>query len=361
MNPGKSPPAGAPLRAATTIAAPFTQAWIQALTLAAGNPLARTIKPQLEWINVLSRSRAEADRAQAAEELWQVAQREGLSDLLQVLPVYRAQWDFPSDEKFIYRRRDADTLHAVAPGDSSEPSSSEVARRSAVGNPAASANGDFAAWCSAMGLRPLEVSLIAEVFSGDWASLVRSEAVRLQQSLSLSAVAQATTLQLPCTARWDSQGWSITFDQVDWVVITYDELPVMQRPTYAGLEELLSWLLAMANDTMLVKRAANCNFTPTPTAWENCVASLQPLHAGLRQRPSSYAPWLLRTWHCVWPTVYREQQVLRERADIDVLRRELKACLDAQPRLCMWMFLFAKLICQTQLTTGLGFCADFGD
>jgi len=43
------------------------------------------------------------------------------------------------------------------------------------------------------------------------------------------------------------------------------------------------------------------------------------------------------------------------------LRRELKACLDAQPRLCMWMFLFAKLICQTQLSTGLGFCADFGD
>ncbi|MEZ6152428.1 MAG: hypothetical protein R3C09_20200 [Pirellulaceae bacterium] len=361
MNPGKSPPAGAPFRAATPIAAPFTQAWIQALTLAADNPLARTIKPQIELVNTLGRSRAEADRAQVAQELWQVSQREVLSDLLHVLPVYRAQWDFPSDDKFIYRRRDAGTVLAAMPGDSSEPSSSNVARRSAVGTAAASANGDFAAWCSAMGLSSLEVPLTAEVFSGDWASLVRSEAVRLQQSLSLSAVAQATTLQLPCTARWDTQGWSITFDQVDWVVIAYDELPVMQRPTYAELEEPLSWLLATANDTLVVKRAANCNFTPTPTAWEDCVASLQPLHAGLREQPGSYAPWLLRTWHCVWPTVYREQQVLHERADIDVLRRELKACLDAQPRLCMWMFLFAKLICQTQLSTGLGFCADFGD
>ncbi len=337
--------------------APFTQAWIQALTLAAENPLARTIKPQLELVNTLSRSRAEADRAQAAQELWQVAQREGLSDLLNVLPVYRAKWDFPSDDKFIYRRRDA----ASTTSDSASPNRSPTTATETARTPPAATSDACETWYRAMGLKSLEVPLMAEVFSGDWASLVRSEAVRLQQSLSLSAVAHATTLQLPCTARWDTQAWSITFDQVDWVVINYEDLPVMPRPTYTELEEQLAWLLATANDTLLAKRAANCNFAPAEAAWEGCVASLQPLHASLRRQSNGYPPWLLRTWYCVWPIVYREQHVLRERADIDVLRRELKACLDAQPRLCIWMFLFAKLICQTQLSTGLGFCADFSD
>lgn len=341
MNYSKLPPAGPTPTTAPPIVAPFTQAWIQALTLVAENPLARTIKPQLELVNTLSRSRAEADRAQAAQELWQVVQHEGLSDLLKILPVHGAQWDFPSDDKFIYRRRDA----ASTVSDSTEVVASDA----------------FDAWCRAMGLKPLEVPLTAEVFSGDWASLVRREAVRLQQSLSLSAVAHATTLHLPCTARWDTQSWSITFDQVDWIVIDYEDLPEVRRPSYAEIEDGLAWLLAAANDTLVVKRAANCQFTPASAAWEDCVASLLPLHESLRGQASSYAPWLLRTWYCVWPIVYREQQVLRERADINMLRRELKACLDAQPRLCLWMFLYAKLICQTQLSTGLGFCADFGE
>ncbi len=357
MNSQKTPSTGS-TTAAPTIVAPFTQSWIQALTLVAENPLARSIKPQLELINTLSRSRAEGDRAQAALEMWQVAQREGLSELLSVLPVNGPVWNFSSDDRFIYRRRDADTASAAASDDRSKPSSCEVARHSTGGLPTASTVADFDTWCSAIGLKPLEVPLTAEVFGGDWASLVRSEAVRLQKSLSLSAVAPASTQQIPCVARWDMRAWSIRFDPIDWVVIAYDELPAMQRPAYAELAERLSRLMATANDTLVVKQAANCNFAPARAAW---VASLQPLHASLRSQPSRYAPWLTRTWYCVWPIVYREQQVLRERADIAALRRELKACLDAQPRLCMWMFLFAKLVCQTQLSTGLGFCADFRD
>lgn len=348
MESSKLSPAGAARSAVTPIAAPFTQAWIQALTLAADNPLARTIKPQLELINTLSRTRAEADRAQAAKELWQVAQREGLCDLLDILPIYRAQWVFQADDNFLYQRRDAVDQPLAADA-------------TAAVEPRAT-SGSFEAWRKAIGLEPLEVSLTAEVFSGDWASLVRSEAVRLQKALNTSAVAQATNLQLPCTARWDTKGWSISFDQVDWVVIRYEEdLPVMVRPSYAEIEGRVTKLLSQANETLVAKLATSCNFTPVPAAWEECVASLAPLHVSVRKNARLYSPWLLRTWQCVWPVVYREQHVLRERADIDVLRRELKACLDAQPRLCIWMFLFAKLICQSQLSTGLGFCADFGD
>lgn len=327
----------------SAINAPFTQSWIQSLTLVASHPLARTIKPQLELVNTLSRSRAEADRAQAAKELWGLAQPAGLSELLDVLPVHRAQWAFPSEDKFLLRRRDATTTDEG------------VHEASGV------SSGSFEGWRQAIGLDSLEVPLTAEVFSGDWASLVRSEAVRLQKPLSLSAVPQATTLQLPCTARWDTVSWSVSFDQVDWVVLKYDELPVMARPTYAELQQQLMRILTTANSTLIGKQSANCAFSATGVAWRECVASLQPLHVDVHRQASQFSPWLLRTWNCVWPVVYREQHVLHERADIDVVRRELKACLEAQTKLCLWMFLFAKLICQSQLTTGLGFCADFGD
>lgn len=332
-----------PSWSASAINSPFTQSWIQSLTLVASHPLARTIKPRLELVNTLSRTRDEADRAQAAKELWEMAQPAGLSELLDVLPVHSPQWVFSSDDNFLYRRRDsatADDGTLTAPAAISE---------------------SFAAWRQAIGLETLQVPLTAEVFSGDWASLVRSEAVRLQQSLSLSAMPQATTLQLPCTARWDTNAWSVSFDQVEWVVRRYDGLPVMPRPTYAELQERLLRMVTVANDTLVNKQAANCAFSATGAAWHDCVASLKPLHVDLHRQAGSLSPWVLRTWNCVWPVVYREQHVLDERADVEVVRRELKACLETQSKLCLWMFLFAKLVCQSQLTTGLGFCADFGD
>ncbi len=332
-----------PSWSASAINSPFTQSWIQSLTLVASHPLARTIKPQLELVNTLSRTRAEADRAQAAKELWDLAQPAGLGELLDVLPVYKAQWVFSSDDNFLYRRRDSVTN-----------SDGEHAASAAVSE-------SFEVWRQALGLESLQVPLMAEVFSGDWASLVRSEAVRLQQSLSLSAMPQATTLQLPCTARWDTKSWSVSFDQVQWMVRRYDALPIMARPTYEELQERLLRLVTVANNTLITKQAANCAFSATGAAWQDCVASLQPLHIDLHRQAGKLSPWLLRTWNCVWPVVYREQHVLQERADIEVVRRELKACLEGQPKLCLWMFLFAKLICQSQLTTGLGFCADFGD
>lgn len=341
MNSPKTSASAQPFSSA--ISSPFTQSWIQSLTLVASHPLARTIKPRLELVNTLSRSRAEADRAQAAKDLWELAQSAGLGELLDVLPVHRAQWKFPSDDNFLYRRRDA-----ITTDDGVHEASNVV-------------SGSFESWRQAIGLDSLEVPLTAEVFSGDWARLVRSEAVRLQQSLSLSAMPQATTLQLPCTARWDTASWSVSFDQVEWMVVRFDELPVMDRPTNAELQERLLRMLTAANSTLVNKQAANCAFSATGSLWQECVTSLQPLHTSLHRQAGEFSPWLLRTWNCVWPIVYREQHVLHERADIDVVRRELKACLETQTKLCLWMFLFAKLICQSQLTTGLGFCADFGD
>ncbi len=326
------------------IAAPFSQSWIQALTLIADNPLARTIKPKLEWVNALSRSGGEADRDQAAKELWAFAESEGLKDLLWMLPIHGPLWRFADEERFIFRLRGAEGT----PNDAGS-----------VATTLATESLDE--WRMALGLDPLTVPLMAEVFSGDWASLVRSEAVRLQQALNLSAVPAATTLQLPCTAQWDLKTWSVRFDPVEWVVVPYEELPSMSRPTYPALEERLMFSMLQAAEKIVNKKATSCQFHAPIAPWEGCVPRLQPLHQTLRNTKHDVSPWFKRTWQCVWPIVYREQHVLRELADLQWLRRELKACMDAQPRLCMWMFVYAKLTCQTQLGTGLGFCADFAD
>lgn len=313
---------------------PFTVSWIQALAAAATNPVARTIKPKIDLVNALSRSQLDADRPAAAQQLWEYADSEGLKDLLCFLPVFETKWVFDTDDVFLYERRDAEQTTAES-------------------------GMSFERWQQTLGLTPMEVGLHAEVFSGDWASLVRSEAVRLQKSFSMSAIAQATTLKLPCTARWNKTAWSVQFDQVDWVVVDYSDLPHVPRPNYQQMEERLTWMLANASDVLVAKKATRYEFRPVRAPWFDCVESLKPLHEMLCQNSNNFSPWLTRTWSCVWPVIYREQNVLRGRADIDRVRSELKACLDAQPRLCVWMFMFAKLVCQTQISTGLGFCADY--
>ncbi len=108
-----------------------------------------------------------------------------------------------------------------------------------------------------------QVPLTAEVNGSDWASLVRKEAVRLQQSFNMHAVEQATTLRLPCTAYWDTQAWSVSFDQVNWVVVRYDEVPSMTRPSYTELEEFLTWQIASAGEQVVNKKESQMRL---PTA-----------------------------------------------------------------------------------------------
>ncbi len=315
---------------------PFTQSWIQALTLAAENPLVRTIKPKMDLIHSLSKSQTDADRQVSAQTLWDFAAAQGLVELLQILPTLEANWVFDTDDKFLYRRAEVDGHEPLGPL-------------------------TFERWKQAMGLEASQFPLVAEVYCGDWTSLVRSEAVRLQKRLNTSAVLQTSTMQLPCTARWDTKQWSVQFDQVDWIMVAYDDLPVMRRPDFAQLEERLMWSLANANDALVVKKAAACSYRPRDQAWYDCVHSLRPLHSMMQDNHSAFSTWLLRTWNCVWPIVYREQNQLREKADIDWVRTEFRDCLAAQPKLCVWMFVFAKLVCQSQIGTGLGICADFGD
>ena len=87
---------------------------------------------------------------------------------------------------------------------------------------------------------------------------------------------------------------------------------------------------------------------------------LEHLHKQiLTTQANDFAPWFRRTWACVWTVVYREQNVLRGQANVDVVRAELAACVSTVPRLTTWMFVFAKLICENQLGRGLGICGDY--
>lgn len=323
-----------------SIQSPFSQSWIQALTVVADNPLAKTIKPKLELINALVLSRGEVDLAGAAKQLWTLAEGAGLSELLGVVPCARSKWVYSTDDAFLFER-------------ASDSPSVSLAQQSSDWN--------FDKWMQAIGLLKTQVPLTAEVNGSDWASLVRKEAVRLQQSFNMHAVEQATTLRLPCTAYWDTQAWSVSFDQVNWVVVRYDEVPSMTRPSYTELEEFLTWQIASAGEQVVNKKSPKCDFQPQLPPWAGCVPSLTGLHQLMSRSSGDFSPWLVRVWQCIWPIVYREQQVLHERADLALVRCELKICFAAQPQLCLWMFVFAKLVCQTQVGTGLGFCADFRD
>jgi hypothetical protein len=74
-----------------------------------------------------------------------------------------------------------------------------------------------------------------------------------------------------------------------------------------------------------------------------------------------FSPWFTRVWDCVWPVIYREQNMLNGKADLNRIRSEIKECLTTQPRLTVWMFLFAKLSSLIMVGRGLGQCADFID
>jgi hypothetical protein len=316
----------------TSIANPFTQTWIQALTLAADNPLARTIKTKLEWIDRLSMSRQDADRLEAAKGLWEFSQSEGLQDLIWHLPVNAPTWVFDHDDVFTYSRNTADNA-----GDAR----------------------NFERWLQVLGLAPGSFQLMAEVAGSDWTGLVRKEAVRLQHALDTTAVPQGANLNLPCTANWDSKAWTVRFDQVNWIAVTYDDPPMVPRPTYAETEERLIWSIATANDLLVSPKAVQCPLTSSQQPWHAAVAKLSELHAEFCGQARSFSPWMSRVWNCVWPVVYREQNLLNGLADITFIRTEIKACLTAQPRLTMWMFVYARLVCQLRLGRGLGLLADF--
>ncbi len=69
--------------------------------------------------------------------------------------------------------------------------------------------------------------------------------------------------------------------------------------------------------------------------------------------------WFRRAWAAVWPVIYRERNRLKGACDIGLLRVELEACIRNVPELTIWMFTFARLVCQQQVSSGLGISGDY--
>lgn len=277
-------------------------------------------------------NREDPDRMDAARGLWEFAQSEGLQDLIWQLPANATTWVFDHDDNFAYTRDTADN-----DGDAR----------------------NFDRWLQVLGLAPGSFQLSAEVAGSDWTGLVRKEAVRLQHSLDTTAVQQGANLTLPCKASWDGTSWTVRFDQVDWIALEYEDPPMVPRPTYAESEERLLWSIATANDLLVSTKAVQCPLTSSNQPWHAASPKLSDLHSTFCSQARSFSPWMSRVWNCVWPVVYREQNLLNGLADVTFIRTEIKACLTAQPRLTMWMFVYARLACQLRLGRGLGLLADF--
>jgi len=308
----------------------FTQNWLQSLTQVANEPTAKRVKPLLDTINDLSRMNTESNRLESAQRLWDFAIAEDLKSMLEIVPIQQPNWIFDRDDPFVYQHKSPVTVS------------------------------DFDSWTQSIGIVPCEVPLVAEVASADWLSLVRKEAVRMQRTLSTAGMPSGLNLALPCKATWDLTGWSIRFDQADWVALRYEEPFSAERPDLSDFEESLNTTINRAHEAFVPKNVPACTNVNSTAPWISCVKRLESLHKQiLAADAKDYSPWFRRTWACVWTVVYREQNVLRGHANLDVVRQELSACVTTVPRLTTWMFVFAKLICENQLGRGLGICGDY--
>ncbi len=318
-----------------TIAKPFTQSWIQALMQAADQPVTRTIKPSLEWIDKVSLSRGSAERSDAAQALWDYGQVHYLTNILSILPTAQKRWEFPDDDRFLFDRREACKIST------------------------------FEEWKQHLGIEPATFALAAEVTNSDWTTLVRQQAVRQQQPFNSSAFGSANILRPHCHASWDGAAWTVSFEEIAWLVVEFEDVAKVSRPAIASIQDQLLFSLAEAESKLLPKHAGKCSIRDVGEQWKDCVRQLAPLHSIVLSQDgsakSSFHPWTRKIWNCVWPVVYREQNVLRGQADVDSVRPEIAECLATAPQMTVWMFVFAKLLSQIQTGMGLGICADFTD
>ena len=314
----------------------FTQQWLQSLTLAAKEPVAQQIKPLLETINELTRQHGEGNRLDSAKRLWDFCASEGLLSMLEIMPIGQTNWVFDRDDNFAYNRRLADQSGGVG---------TKVPL-------------DFDTWTSWLGLRPCQIPLQAEVNSRDWQSLLRQEAVRLQQTLNTAAMPSGLTLRLNCRGEWDMAHWLIRFDDAQWMIINYEDPFSVERPELTEIEEVVMWAVATANESLQPKSKSSTEVGAGP--WMSCVPKLKEFHERIMVQDSKqYTAWFRRVWACVWTIIYREQNVLRGQANIDVVRQEIATAIKEAPRLTLWTFVFAKLLCECQLGRGLGASADY--
>jgi hypothetical protein len=311
----------------------FTESWLQALTLCINHEKARTIRPWITTIQVLTASETLPEQKDEAIKLWNYAQENKLGALLELIPAKAQPWHFEDDEEFVFT-----------------PDRNELS---------AQINDPIKLWLVDLGIETFAIPATARVTSQDWTTMVRKQAIRRSKPMNVNAFPSGDVLELRCTLEWSPRTWTVRFTQPDWMSIEYESEFIAPRPAFELLTERLVDALANANERFKSTTTVS-HFTPDSTAWTSCIDELAQWHRDVLLADSyGLSPWIRRTWSCVWPVIYRERNRLRGPCDLGYLRSELKACFDHSPELCQWMFITARLACEIQLGSGLGTHGNF--
>ncbi len=307
----------------------FTENWLQALTQSVSIPDARLVKPMMTDIDTVCQLREQADQEAAALRVWEYATANGLQPILEILPTQQTEWRFHDDEIFVYRLAKPASCQSISE------------------------------WSNLLGILPAEFPLIATVTEADWADLLRKEAVRQRKSINVTAMSESGTQEQPCVAKWDRKQWSITFDKAEWVTISHEDPFVTDRFSLDEVQDRIMTAAIDAETRLIPKTVPGVNYG-FETAWMNSVSSLLPLHQAVLQGQSKNSnAWFRKTWAAVWPVIYREQNRLSQPCELHHIRSQLAECFATVPRLTVWMFVMAKLVCVAQLNRGLGVGGDF--
>ena len=311
----------------------FTESWLQSLTLCINHEKARTIRPWITTIQVLTSSQTLPEQTDEAIKLWNYAQENKLGGLLELIPANALPWHFEDDEEFVFTPNLEQLTQQV----------DDPKRR----------------WLINLGIENFAIPATARVTSQDWTTMVRKQAIRRSKPMNVNAFPSGDVLELHCSLDWSPRTWTVRFAQPDWMSIEYESEFIAPRPSFELLTERLIDALASVNERFKSKTTVG-QFTPDSTAWTSCIAELAQWHRDVLLADSyGLSPWIRRTWNCVWPVIYRERNRLRGPCDLGYLRSELKACFDHSPELCEWMFITARLACEIHLGSGLGTHGNF--
>ncbi|MDZ4848080.1 MAG: hypothetical protein SGI77_02205 [Pirellulaceae bacterium] len=310
----------------------FTEKWLQALSISASHPAAQRIKPLLNDIDCLRIQRTEQEHLDAAKRLWEYASPVGLQSILSISPHRAGAWRFDGDEAFVFEQSESN------------------------------AASEFESWVHGLGLMKHRIPMMAIINQDDWSEIMRIEAIRLGKPLSVSGPppAKESLLWLNCQAEWDRTNWTICFDEPSWITKSFEGPFSVARPELSAIESTLSEAIGFAIKNLSKGTMTIPNAKLAEQPWMQSIPHLLPLHQKtLSRQTAEAAPWFYRTWLSVWPVIYREQNRLRGSCDIELIRRELEASFRNVPQLTIWMFAFAKLICQNQIGSGIGICGEY--
>ena len=318
------------VRPASSTTKRFTENWLQALTGSVAIPAARQVRPLLTDIDCISQSRESAEQKVAAERVWEFVSQHDLTPLATLCPTHCEQWDFDGEEMFVFSR----------PSESIKPVET------------------FEQWNQALGLETAEFDIIGTTTSSEWSDLLRSEAVRQRRGMTVPNTV-GHTLHLPAIAKWADSNWTITFEQTDWIQRTSDLAFQTDRYEQTHIDAVAMQCAEVAHKAML-KTSLQSAQASSDREWMSSVEKLSSLHQNLLSTYSdSKSVWFRKVWCAVWPVIYREQNVLNQPCDLIQLKAELADCFTTLPKLTIWMFIYARLICGASLAGGLGVCGRY--